>query len=100
MSHNDVIWDYDIIIMMSELMIPVMIAFPTIIYELVLIPSILTWSLRDMCVPVCVCLCVCVGIKHVYSNEAFLTEAHWRQHKGSEVRRSHCAGVPTLIIYV
>ena len=32
---------------MSELVIPVMIPFPTIIYEPILVLSILTWSLRD-----------------------------------------------------
>ena len=54
-GHNDVIWDYDIIIMTSELMMPIMIPFPAIIYEPILIPSILTWSLHD--VRVCVCVC-------------------------------------------
>ena len=46
---DDVIKDYDVIIVMSELVIPSWIPFPTIIYEPVpiLILSILTWSLRD-----------------------------------------------------
>ena len=63
MGHNDVIWDYDIIIVTSELMIP----FPTIIYEPILIPSILTWSLCDMCVCVCVCVsqCVCLSVQAI-----------------------------------
>ena len=39
--------DYDVIIVMSELMIPRMIPFPTIIYEPILIPFILIWSLHD-----------------------------------------------------
>ena len=42
-----VIKDYDVIIVTSELMIPSMIPFPTIIYEPVLVPFILTWSLHD-----------------------------------------------------
>ena len=37
--------DYDIIIVISELMIPSWIPFPTIIYEPILIPFMLTWSL-------------------------------------------------------
>ena len=59
MGHNDVIWDYDIIIVMSELVIPVMIPFPTIIYEPILVPSILTWSLCD----ICVCMSVCQSVQ-------------------------------------
>ena len=46
-GHDDVIKDYDVIIVTSELMIPRMIPFPAIIYEPVLIPFILTWSLHD-----------------------------------------------------
>ena len=78
-GHDDVIKDYDVIIVMSELVIPRMIPFPTIIYEPVLVPFILTWSLRDMCayvcvlgrlcVLVCVCVCVCVWV---------CVGVHWR----------------------
>ena len=45
-------------------------------------------------------MCVSVWIKPFYSNEGFLTQEHCRHHKESEVRRPHCADVPTLIIYV
>ena len=46
-GHDDVIKDYDVIIVTSELVIPSWIPFPTIIYEPILVPFILTWSLRD-----------------------------------------------------
>ena len=46
-GHDDIIKDYDVIIVTSELVIPRMIPFPTIIYKPVLVPSILTWSLCD-----------------------------------------------------
>ena len=42
-GHNDII----VIIVTSELMIPTMIPFPTIIYIPVLVPFIPTWSLCD-----------------------------------------------------
>ena len=58
---DDIIKDYDVIIVMSELMTPRMMPFPTIIYEFVLIPFILTWSLCDMCV--CVSLSVCLSVQ-------------------------------------
>ena len=45
MGYNDVI----IITVTSELMIPTMIPFPTIICVPVLIPFIPTWSLHDIC---------------------------------------------------
>ena len=52
-GHEDIIKDYDVIIVTSELVIPGMIPFPTIIfYEPILVPFILTWSLCDMCMSV------------------------------------------------
>ena len=44
---DDIINDYDIINVTSELMIPSWIPFPTIIYKPILRPFILTWSLHD-----------------------------------------------------
>ena len=37
-GHDDIIKDYDIIIVTSELVIPSWIPFPTIVYELILVP--------------------------------------------------------------
>ena len=65
MDYNDVIRDYDIIIMMLELVIPTMIPFPTTIYKPVLVPFIPTWSLRDMCV----CLSVCLSVRAISFEE-------------------------------
>ena len=55
---DDVIKDYDVIIVMSELVIPRMIPFPTIIYKFILIPFILTWSLRGICMYTCMHACM------------------------------------------
>ena len=75
MGHNVIINDNDIIIVTSELMIPTMIPFPTIICIPVLVPFIPTWSLCDT-----------YAHTHAHTYTHMHTHMHTRTHTHTHTR--------------